>query len=93
MGVNPDGSITIHSLGDRIDAGHEMSVFCSDCGRRSDLDLEALAEKLGRDHSALAADLATKLKCQECGSKRMSFNVRANVGWDGSGGHNNYSKA
>jgi hypothetical protein len=87
MPVNPDGSITIHTLGDHIDKGHGITVYCSDCGRHNNLNLEALAEKLGRDHSALAGDLAKKLRCKGCRSKRMTFNLRTEAGWDGSGGH------
>lgn len=87
MPRNPDGSISIHSLGDRIDAGQSMTVICSECGRHNNLNLEALVEKLGRDHSALAGDLAKKLRCKECGSKRMSFSVGSRAGWDGTGGH------
>ncbi len=91
MPRHPDGSISIHTLGDFIEAGYAYSVTCSDCGRHSNLNLEALAEKLGRDHSALAGDLSKRLRCKECGSKRMTFNINTRVGWDGSGGHNNYS--
>lgn len=50
-------------------------------------DLDMLAEKLGRDHGAMAQDLRPRLKCSRCGSKNMSFIVRNYAGWDGAGGH------
>lgn len=87
MGKNPDGSISIHTIGDRLDEGDKISVYCDDCRWSTTLDLEMLAGKLGRDHSALAQDLRPKLKCSRCGSKNMSFIVRVNAGWDGTGGH------
>lgn len=87
MGKNRDGSISIRTIGDRIDNGQDMTVYCSECGRHNNLDLEGLADKLGRDHSALAGDLAKKLRCKGCGSKRMSFSVGSRAGWDGAGGH------
>ena len=87
MPLHPDGSISIETIGDFIDEGYAYSVTCDDCGRFNRLNLEALAEKLGRDHSALAGALSRRMKCKGCGSKRMTFNVSTGVGWDGSGGH------
>jgi hypothetical protein len=87
MGRNPDGSISISTIGDRIDAGQDMSAHCNDCQWSTTLSLEKLAEKLGRDHSALAGDLKHRLKCSRCGSKNMGFTVHTNAGWDGTGGH------
>ena len=87
MGKNPDGSITIHTIGDHLDEGDDISVYCDDCEWSTMLDLEMLAEKLGRDHGAMAQDLRPKLKCSRCGSKNMSFIVRNYAGWDGTGGH------
>lgn len=87
MPRNPDGSITISTLGDHIDEGNDISAYCDDCGRSTYLNLEKLAEKLGRGHSALVGKLGPKLKCSKCGSKRMSFIVHVHAGWDGKGGH------
>lgn len=91
MPINPDGTLSVSTLGDFIDEGYDYYAQCSDCSWRTRLSLERLAERLGRDHSALAGDLVPKLKCSRCGSKRMTFTVVPNAGWDGSGGHNNYS--
>lgn len=97
MPTNPDGSISIRTLGDFIDAGYGYSVYCdaeingTRCGHQAKLDLEKLAERLGRDHSALAGDLSKKLRCTVCGRQKMSFNITTSVGWDGSGGHSNHS--
>lgn len=87
MPQNPDGSVSISTIGDFIDEGMGITAYCGGCGRGQTLDLERLAEKLGRDHGALAGDLKPKLKCARCGSKDMSFIVRSNAGWNGSGGH------
>jgi hypothetical protein len=87
MPKNPDGSITIHTIGDRIDEGQDMKAYCDDCQWSTTLNLEKLAEKLGRDHSGLARDLKRRLKCSRCGSKNISFIVHANAGWNGTGGH------
>lgn len=87
MPRNPDGSITISTLGDHIDEGHDISAHCGNCGRKVYLNLEMLAEKLGRDHSALVSELGTKLKCSGCGSKQISFTLHVHAGWDGKGGH------
>jgi DNA-directed RNA polymerase subunit RPC12/RpoP len=86
-----DGVKSIRTIGDFIDAGYDYTVTCSDCGRHNNLNLVALAERLGRDHSALASDLSKRMRCKVCGSKRMTFNIRTGEGWDGSGGHGNYS--
>ena len=36
-------------------------------------ELQVLAQKLGRDHSAMHKDLAPKLKCSACGSKQIGL--------------------
>lgn len=87
MPRNPDGSITISTIGDFIDEGYDLFANCSDCGRRTLLPLEKLAERLGRDHGALVGQLGRKLSCSRCGSKNMTFTVVPHGTWDGSGGH------
>jgi hypothetical protein len=87
MPRNPDGSVTIRTIGDHLDQGNKISAECNTCQRRVKLDLEKLAEQLGRDHSALVGALGPKLKCSRCGSKGVCFTVHVNAGWDGTGGH------
>lgn len=87
MPLNPDGSISISTLGDFIDEGMGITAYCDGCHRGQSLDLERLADRLGREHGALARDLKPKLKCARCGSKNISFTVLSHAGWDGTGGH------
>jgi hypothetical protein len=87
MPRNPDGSISIRTIGDHIDHDHRISAHCSDCRRSTRLDLEALAARLGRDHGARVKDLAPKLKCSGCGSKAITFTVSPGGTWDGGGAH------
>jgi hypothetical protein len=80
-----NGALVISTLADRIAAGQDMSVTCDAdvggriCGHYALLNLEALAERLGGAHSALAGDLARRLRCKACGGRRMRFLVTAHV--------------
>jgi hypothetical protein len=89
--MNDDGPISISTIGDFIDAGYSYTVFCDDCDRHNNLNLEALAERLGREHSALAGDLSRRMRCKGCGSKRMRFLVQTHAGWNGTGSHGDRS--
>jgi len=92
-----NGYISVSTLGDHLDAGNDITVYCDAdlpsgqrCGRHSNLNLQALADKLGRDHSALAPELSKRLRCKGCGSRRMTFLVQTHAGWNGDGGHSNH---
>jgi hypothetical protein len=67
--------LRINTLGALIDTGHGLSAHCEAkapygiCGHTQQLDLEALAERLGRDHGSMHTDLAHKLRCSKCGTK------------------------
>jgi hypothetical protein len=67
--------VRLNALGVLIDTGHRISAHCEAraphgiCGHTQQLDLEALAKRLGRDHGSLHADLAHKLRCSKCGSR------------------------
>ncbi|MDQ0349714.1 hypothetical protein J2S76_004165 [Ancylobacter vacuolatus] len=45
------------------------------CRHHRELDLPALAARLGPDHGALHADLVPRLRCAECGSKRIALTM------------------
>jgi hypothetical protein len=66
------------TLGGMIDMGFDIMVNCGGrgCDRSKRLDLVAMAEKYGRDHGAMHADLI-KLpwRCDLCGCREVSFTV------------------
>lgn len=60
-----------------ISGRYTVTVFCRDCDHSARLDLEALAERLGPEHGALADTLLPKLRCSACGGKRLGMVVNA----------------
>lgn len=77
---------TLSTIGDLIDRQHGLSAWCEatingiPCGHTRPLDLEALAKRLGRDHSYLAADLAPKLRCTKCGGRQIGLILQPPTG-------------
>ena len=69
--------ITLDTLGALVDRGYGIYAHCqaNGCGRSVALDLPALAERLGRDHSALAAGLVPKLRCSSCGGREITITI------------------
>lgn len=65
------------TIGAMLDHGYTLWVFChrGGCKHRSKMDLQMLAQKLGRSHSAMHNDLAPKLKCSACGSKQLGLSA------------------
>lgn len=61
------------TLGECIASGYGIRATCVVCWHTRVLDLPALSAKLGPDHGALHADLVPKLRCVECGSKRIAL--------------------
>ena len=70
-------AIVKNTLGSLIDGGDIMRAVCRpiSCGRVVDLDIEALARKLGRDHSCMSKDIAPKLHCTACGGKNCGIQI------------------
>jgi hypothetical protein len=68
------------TIGEMIDKGWTVRVYCEarNCHRGADVDLAALAARLGRDHGALHADLVGHFRCA-CGSRHVSFRLSPNV--------------
>ncbi len=67
------------TLGDMIDNGNKITVYCETwgCQHGKTLDLEALAERYGRDHGALHNDLVgLPWKCEKCGGRKVSFRLQ-----------------
>jgi len=70
-------SITIDTIAQCIRYGHRITAYCLnlDCRHSQQLDLHALAERLGPDHSTLHKHLAPLLRCKACGGKRVQLTV------------------
>jgi hypothetical protein len=65
------------TVGALIDHGYKLWAFCynRECKHSSKIDLQRLAKTLGRNHSAMHKDLASKLKCSACGSKQLGLSA------------------
>lgn len=74
-----------------IARGHSITVFCQDCPSPQyvEIDLVALAERLGPDHGTLADDLRPYFRCKVCGSKNAGFLMSSAGGGDWIGGSSN----
>ncbi|RCW80936.1 hypothetical protein C7476_11292 [Phyllobacterium bourgognense] len=71
-----------HSITDTIgelidDNGYTLTAHCGNkkCGRHVSIDLAKLAEKLGRDHGAMAKDLLPKMHCTVCKSRFSAISL------------------
>lgn len=68
-------SISLITIGALIDNRHILRAYCNNpkCRHCVKLDLEALADRLSRDHGSLHDQQVPKLKCSECGSRNISL--------------------
>lgn len=76
MGRLPGGGWSTETLGDLIDEGGGLYVYCAnrpDCGRQLDCDVYDLAIWFGRRQKFVRTRLP--LKCARCGGKRFEFTV------------------
>lgn len=62
--------MVIDTIGKTIDANLTITACChrTDCRHSAQLDLAALAARLGRDHPSGARELLPYLTCAKCGS-------------------------
>jgi hypothetical protein len=60
--------IVLSTIGHLIDYGYRLSSWCSVCFRHGEIDLQALAARVGRDRSYLRPSL--RFRCKECGTDR-----------------------
>lgn len=70
----------IDTIADHIAKGYTLRAYCerhgaNPCGHSVELDLQALGRRLGFDHPCRHHDLAPKLKCSACGSRKVSLRV------------------
>lgn len=63
----------LETLGDLIDGHHSVTGWCGDCGHGADLDLSAVAAKLGRDWVYIRQKWP--IRCSECGSGNTSIRI------------------
>jgi hypothetical protein len=69
------GAMMGNTLGKHIDRGERIAAYCyaEGCHHSAWLDLPAIAEKLGRDHSVMHRKLP--LRCTKCGSRNVSLRL------------------
>lgn len=67
--------ISLSTLGALIRYDMRLRVHCNarDCWNSGDVDLPALAARLGEDHSMLAPALKPYFVCSKCGSRDIGF--------------------
>jgi hypothetical protein len=70
---NPIYPVTIDTIGKLIDHGMIAFMWCLWCPRSADIDLEKLAEHVGRDWYFIAR--RWPLKCAECGSSNVETRI------------------
>jgi hypothetical protein len=61
------GAIVLDHIRALIDHHYQLRASCYGCRHNMVLDLQALGERLGFDHSTMHDDLTPKLKCSKCG--------------------------
>jgi len=71
------GAVTLGTIAALIEHGNTLTAVCynSTCGHSGDLDLRALAERLGPDHPIQHRYLAPKLRCSRCGSRSIGLRL------------------
>ena len=67
-----------------IEKDFRLSAACKAplCHHMVQLDLQALGERLGMDHSAMHDDLTPLLRCAKCGSKNVGLILHPPSGSD-----------
>ena len=63
------------TLGHLINRGDTLYACCYACQRTVEMDLAALAARLGREHSAMHDGLTPRLKCSACGSRNVGLRI------------------
>jgi len=63
--------IIVDSIGAAIRHHYAIAAHCSACRHMAPLDLSTLAARLGNGHGILAADLTPRLRCSNCGGRKV----------------------
>lgn len=83
----PRSPYDLDTIGRLIQFNQRIALYCENyreglsCGFVKWLDLEKLAERLGRDHGVLHDDLVPHLFCPKCGGRRVSLRLHPPTGW------------
>lgn len=56
-----------------LNAGMQITAHCARCGNTVQLDLIQWRDTHGPDASAMASDLAPKVRCPHCKSRSLGF--------------------
>lgn len=77
--------LTINTLGAILDGDYSLRACCYSlkCQHNATLDVEALARRLGRDHSSMHWDLIPNLRCSKCGGKNIGLRLSPPTGSPG----------
>ncbi len=67
----------IDTIGSLIEHPHKLGATCHTCHHFRWLDLQALGERLGFEHSTMHDALAHKLVCEKCGGKDIALTLSA----------------
>lgn len=77
---------TIDTLGALIEHGFRLSIHCDNqfCRHSAKLDLEALADRFGRDFVAIGNPnpLTARMRCSRCGGKDLGLILSPGTGYD-----------
>lgn len=71
----------INTIGALIRHNHRLGAYCNavECHHYKQLDLQALGERLGMEHSTMRPDLAQKLMCSRCGGRDIALILFGNA--------------
>lgn len=69
--------MVIDTIGKLMDGSYKLGAHCAapGCNHHGWLDLEVLAQRLGRGHGSMHVDLVPYLRCSKCGSKNVSLTL------------------
>lgn len=68
----------LDTIGKLLDDGFELTAWChrwvdgTVCRHHVKLDLEALCQRLGRNHGCMHWDIAPLLRCSKCGARGVA---------------------
>lgn len=67
--------ISINTIQELIDHRHTAMIYCHNprCHHRAELDLKALRDRLGPDHTLLYEDVRYKFVCGRCGGREWGM--------------------
>ena len=70
----PTYPVTLDTIGKLIDHNMLAFMYCLSCSRTSEIELEKLAERVGRDWYFIAR--RWPVKCADCGTSKVETQIR-----------------